>query len=150
LFAVSILLTAVFYKFSNTTQELDDLFSHIDRAIAVLQVMDECVVTRNAICIIKRALSRAKQAAHPEFDTARDSSDAARPQADVGMAVWDTTDMGQSDEATMVPSFVANEGTAVNSTVDGDLSWLNSFQFDDGHQALFWTEWARELDVLGT
>ena len=32
----------------------------------------------------------------------------------------------------------------------GDLDWLNAFPFDHSQQALFWTEWAHELDTLGT
>ena len=31
-----------------------------------------------------------------------------------------------------------------------DLDWLNAYPVDDGQQSLFWTEWAHELNTLGT
>ena len=109
--------------------------------------MDECVVARNATCIIKRALCRAKKVPHPGID-AQDSSN-AQQQAGMATAFWDATDVDRSGDTAIVPSAVAIEGNA-NNTVDDELNWLNPFPFDDGQQALFWTEWAHELDVLGT
>jgi hypothetical protein len=31
-----------------------------------------------------------------------------------------------------------------------DLDWLSGYPYDDSQQALFWTEWAQELNNLGT
>ncbi|KAJ5662028.1 uncharacterized protein N7477_009644 [Penicillium maclennaniae] len=61
LFAVSVLLTGIFRGFSQDKKALDTLFKKVDRAIAILDVLSECVVTRNATIIIKRTLARAKK-----------------------------------------------------------------------------------------
>ncbi len=140
-------MTAVFHKFSNTVEALEDLFDHIDRAIAVLQVMDECVVARNATSIIKRALCRAKKVPYPGSDN--QDSDNTHQLSGMATTIWDTADMDRSDDISNMSSSVAIGGTT-NNTVDDDLNWFNAFPLDDGQQALFWTEWAHELDVLGT
>jgi hypothetical protein len=59
--------------------------------------------------------------------------------------------MGRSNNTTIVPaSSTAFTEQNVTNVVDEEFDWLDAFPFDDGQQALFWTEWAHELDVLGT
>ena len=66
-------------------------------------------------------------------------------------AVWDATVVdGSGGDTAIVSSAVAIEGNTNNTVDDDELNWLNAFPFDDGQQALFWTEWAHGLDVLGT
>ncbi len=60
LFAVSTLLAAVFHRLPRTQQGLESHFAHIDRAVEGLQAMDECLVVRNAIVIVKRTLARSR------------------------------------------------------------------------------------------
>jgi len=111
--------------------------------------MDECVVARNATSIIKRALCRAKKVTHSGFDAPNSSN--AQQEAGMATSIWDTTNMDQSGgNSCIVPPALSSVETAANNTADDDLNWLNTFPFYDGQQALFWTEWAHELDVLGT
>jgi hypothetical protein len=147
LFAVSILLTAVFHKFPNTIEALDHLFRHIDRAIAVLQAMDECIVARNATSIIKRALGRAKKVPRPGFDVQAQN---LHQRGGMVTAIWDAANMGGSGSSATLPSSAAAIEENASNILDDELNWLDAFPFDDGQQALFWTEWAHELNVLGT
>lgn len=148
LFAVSILLTAVFHKFARTSQALDDIFGHIDRAIAVLQVMDECTVAKNAMSIIKRTLSRAKGVQQPALN-----SDPSSNAQESGMerSVSENIDLCEEVGFTNTISEVEAEGTAYDDAVKDGLTWLdtNPNPFDDCQQSLFWTTWAQEVDVLG-
>lgn len=132
--AVSVLLTAVFRQLARTRQALDDIFGHIERAIAVLQVMDECIVARNAICIIQRALARARDVQQPMLD---DETLLNPTEQDAGGTP--TIRRPQAEEM-------------MHGTVDDCVAWLdaNPNSMEDYQQALFWKTWAEELDRLGT
>lgn len=142
---------------------LEDVFSHVERAISILEAMDESVVARNATLIVKRALCRAKRVPHPAFTRTQESYTNSQefPAQEANItrpATWTTiTDGGgyggESAVAPIAPTASANsvEGDVYDTIpLDEDLNWLNAFPFDDGQQALFWTEWAHELDILGT
>ena len=148
LFAVSILLTAVFRNFAVTDHALDDIFGHIDSAIAVLQAMDECTVAKNAICIIKRTTCRAKRAQQPALNVDTTSN----PQ-EPGMerSTWNGVSPNQGGGFPGIFSEVETEGT-MYGTVEEGLDWLDtdSDPLDDGQLASFWTAWAQGIDVLGT
>lgn len=149
LFAVSILLAVVFRQLARTKQALENLFAHIDRAIVVLQVMDDCLVARNATAIIKRTLVRAKKVPQPALVAQQSSSSqdshlngALRPPVNVEHQT-------ESDNVDTLLQSHAMDGDDLGETV-GDLDWLGTYPFDDSQQALFWTEWAHEIDTLGT
>lgn len=144
LFAVSILLAAVFHQLARTQERLENLFVHVDRAILVLQAMDECVVAKNAAAIVKRTLARARKAPQQVFTTLDVSPEGAPPPP--------SGDMGQPTDFSGVDNTAMHTETpndGLDDTVDG-FDWLNPCAFDDSQQALFWTEWAHELDTLGT
>lgn len=155
---MSILLTAIFHKFAKTKQEFQYLFQKIDRAVAVLEVMEECVVTRNATVIIKRTLARAKKvpqivmfetystASNQNTTTTTAESSVLNPNP----STWIHLPHGDS----MAGFFPENGGSAGSienlPADDSEIDWLNPpFTFDDGQQALFWIEWAHHLDGLG-
>lgn len=124
------------------------MFSHIDRAISVLQAMEECMVARNAICIIKRALTRAKGVDQlvlvPESTSISGNSQSyLRPSAS------NSTSMTNPANFNTMLSEVGAE-TSVE-TFDDCFTWLdnNPNPFDDYQQALFWTTWGQEVDLLG-
>ncbi|KAK5302100.1 hypothetical protein LTR80_002966 [Exophiala xenobiotica] len=146
LFAVSILLTAIFHQLARTQQALEELFAHIDRAIVVLQAMDECLVARNATAIIKRTLARARKVPQPALDGRQPSSSHV---ADLSGALHPATDLEQQTEFDTTLLQPHGMDDDLGETVD-DLDWLNAYPFDDGQQSLFWTEWAHELNTLGT
>ena len=148
MFAVSILLAAVFHQLARTQQALENLFAHIDRAIVVLQAMDECLVARNATAIIKRTLARAKKVPQPTLDAQQSS---LSQDADLNGALRSPIDLEQQTESDNVDTLLqphAMDG-GLGETVS-DLDWLSAYPFDDSQQALFWTQWAHELDTLGT
>jgi len=149
LFAVSILLAVVFRQLARTQQALESLFVHIDRAIMVLQAMDDCLVARNATAIIKRTLARAKKAPPPALVVQQSSlyqdtvlNGSLRPpvngERQVEVETVDTLLQSQT-----------LDGDDLGETA-GDLDWLSNYPFDDSQQALFWTEWAHGIDILGT
>ena len=143
------LLALVFRQLARTRRALEQLFTHIDRAIVVLQAMDECLVARNATAIIKRALARAKKVPQPALSLQQSSS---VPAADGIGALHSPaivpyrTEAGIDDSAA---NSYALDGEILGEAI-GDLDWLGTYPFDDGQQALFWTEWAHEIDTLGT
>lgn len=139
----------VFRQLARTQQALENLFAHIDRAIVVLQAMDDCLVARNATAIIKRTLARAKKVQQTALVAQQSSSSqmadlngALRPPINVEHQ----TEPGNAD--TLLQSH-AMDGDDLGEAV-GDLDWLNTYPFDDSQQALFWTEWAHEINILGT
>lgn len=148
LFSVSILLTAIFRNFAGTNAAADSIFGHVDRAIAILQAMDECVVARNSIKIIKRTLSRAK-AVHATPSHVDRSSTTQEPGETE--SAWDSTSVQQgvsSDD-----TFAAiDTGTGEYRALDDDIDWFSTDPnpFEDYQQALFWTTWAQEVNSLGT
>ncbi|KIW13897.1 hypothetical protein PV08_06678 [Exophiala spinifera] len=150
LFAVSILLAAVFQQLATSQHALDNLFVHIDRAILILQAMDECLVARTATAIIKRSLARAKKAPQPALNAVRGSSTRGADPSNGELPP--PSSFGQTQGTGSVESLLQPYPTAgafEEDTMD-DIDWLDSFQFDDSQQTLFWTRWAQELDVLGT
>ncbi|EXJ67589.1 uncharacterized protein A1O5_09602, partial [Cladophialophora psammophila CBS 110553] len=149
LYAVSVLLALVFRQLARTREALENLFAHIDRAIMVLQAMDDCLVARSATAIIKRTLARAKKVPQPALvayqslafqDTGLDDA--------LGPPVYLESEK-ESDNIDTLPQSQEIESDGLGETV-GDLDWLNTYPFDDSQQALFWTEWAHEIDALGT
>lgn len=149
LFAVTILLTIVFHQLARTRQGLEDIFNHIDRAILVLQAMDECLVARNAACIIKRTLARARRVPQPNLNAlpllpshATDLNEGfVRPDDDLEQQTGSGNQVGL-----LQPPHVDDQLGEIGE----DLEWLNVDHFNDGQQALFWTEWVHELGTLGT
>ena len=124
-----------------TGSALIELHQNIDRAIAVLQAMDECIVARNAISIIKRTLSRAKIVTQPAVNV--EHSSYAHGSA-IAQLPWSGTgpDLG-SGISTILPEI------ETNGTETDNLSWLDPNPFDNFPQSLFWTTWAQEVSALG-
>ncbi|KIX02764.1 uncharacterized protein Z518_08706 [Rhinocladiella mackenziei CBS 650.93] len=142
LFAVSVLLAVVFRQLARTQQALESLFAHIDRAILILQAMDDCSVARNATAIIKRTLARAKKVPQPALGAQQSSS---FQDADLHGTLRPPVDANPRPQPEDVDTLFQPQ------VMDGDdLDWLDVYPFDDSQQALFWTEWAHELDTLGT
>lgn len=149
LLAVSILLAVIFRQLARTQTALEGLFAHIDRAIVVLQAMDDCVVAKNAAAIIKRALARAKKVPQPaliaqQFPSSQnaDFNGTLQPSESTERQM-ETANIDMPSQSYGVEG--VNQGNTIN-----DLAWLDNYQFDDSQQALFWTEWAHEIDSLGT
>lgn len=128
------LLALVFRQLARTQAALENIFKHIDLAILVLQAMDDCLVARNAAAIIRRTLARAKKVHQPALRTQQTLS---------------TTEAFQIDETREV----RNEDQQYNEVSDfetsPELDWFSSFPLDP-QQAMFWTEWSHEVDLLGT
>lgn len=149
LFAVSVLLAVVFRQLARTQQALENLFAHIDRAIMVLQAMDECLVARKAMAIIKRTLARARNVPQPaliarQFLPSQD--------ADLNGALHPPVNVEHQMQSGKFDTPLQSQ-TIDDDHLDGimgDLDWLSTYPFDDSQQALFWTEWAHEIDTLGT
>lgn len=136
LFAVSVLLTGIFHGITRDQKSLDTLFKQIDRAIEILDVLDECVVTRNATIIIKRTLARAKKASKgapyaPQMSPATNGQN--QPQYLAG-----------DDMSSEYPANLSQMG-------DAEIDWGNlELPMEDSQQALFWVEWGHLLNDLGT
>lgn len=114
---------------------MDGLLQQINRAIDVLEAMDECTVTRNATLIVKRTLARAEKVSQ-RIGRHQPSTTTGSNHASVSINI---------DEAGHGPNLVT-EGEAA----DIEFDWMNAqFPVDDGQQALFWTEWAHHLEDLG-
>lgn len=141
----------VFRQLAWTQAALDSLFAHIDRAIMVLQAMDDCLVARNATAIIKRTLARAKKTPQPALAAlAQQSASSQHGDGDgeLGPLVGVERQTQSDSDDTLFQSH-AMDSDGLGESVD-DLEWLSAYPFDDGQQALFWTEWAHEIDTLGT
>ena len=110
--------------------------------------MDECLVARNATAIIKRTLTRARKVPQPALDGRQPSSSRVE---DLSGALHPAIDLEQQTELNNLDTLLQPQGmdADLGETVD-DLDWLNAYPFDDGQQSLFWTEWAHELNTLGT
>ncbi|KAK5952202.1 hypothetical protein OHC33_006675 [Knufia fluminis] len=147
LYAVSVLLTLVFRQLARTQQALENLFAHIDRAIMVLQAMDDCLVARNAVALIKRTLARARKVPQPALIAQQIS---ATDDTDINGIQRLPVDLEHetvpNNVDTLSQPYAINNNDAGEAV--GDLDWLSTF--DDSQQALFWTEWAHEIDTLGT
>jgi hypothetical protein len=106
--------------------------------------MEECVATRNATLIIKRTLARAKrvpQGIGLKQPVANDQGVERGP-------TW--IDFDPSNAANLFASDGLGENAEGIAADNPELDWLNtSFPVDDGHQALFWAEWAHRLEGLG-
>lgn len=144
MFAATIILTAIFHSFAETREALTLLFAQIDRAIAVLEAMEDCVVTRNATLIIKKTLARAKKtsqrvAPQPE-STPISGTGNFRQRPSWIESSSSTNNMFPTDNF-LVPE--DNEATYTGDWMD--MAFLN----DDSQQAMFWIEWAHHLDELG-
>ncbi|KAH8705745.1 fungal-specific transcription factor domain-containing protein [Talaromyces proteolyticus] len=146
LFAVSILLAVVFRQLTRTRQELESIYAHIDRAIAVLHAMDDCVVARNAASIIKRTLARAKQMSQPALAPSSSQDGDLNGVLHPPVNLENQTESDNRD--TLLQSQEMN-GDELGEAV-GDLDWISTYPFNDSQQASFWTEWAHEINTLGT
>jgi hypothetical protein len=145
LFAVSILLAVIFRQLARTQQELEGIFAHIDRAIAVLQAMDDCVVARNATSIIKRTLARAKKVRQPALVSSASQDGNLNGVLHPAVNLENQTESENAD--TLHPH--AMDGDELGEAM-GDLDWISTYPFNDSQQASFWTEWAHEINTLGT
>lgn len=105
------------------------LFKSADRAVEVLDAMDDCVVMKNATMIIKRTLARAK-----EYSNSGEGAGAGN------VTVSRTPDL----TAKQTTNIFSEGGEGFNDSV---------LQFDmegiDEGQALFWTEWGNSFGLLG-
>lgn len=148
LFAISILLAVVFRQLAKTQQGLENIFAHIDRAIVVLQAMDECLVARNATAIIKRTLARAKRVTQSALFAQQPSSSQSGNSHGAPRAHINLDNQTESDNVeTLSQAHTMDRDEFDESSANFD--WLNSYPFNDNQQALFWTEWAHEIDTLG-
>ncbi|KAJ5812862.1 hypothetical protein N7447_009885 [Penicillium robsamsonii] len=135
LFAVSVLLTGIFRGFAQDKKALDTLFQKVDRAIAILDVLSECVVTRNATIIIKRTLARAKKGSKGEPDVQQRSS---------------TTQAQNDRQGSTSDGFPSDCAADFSEIDDTNIDWANlELPMDDCQQALFWVEWGHLLNDLG-
>ena len=142
----------VFRQLARTQPALENLFAHIDRAIVVLQAMDDCLVARNATAIIRRTLARARKVPQPAL-LAQLSSSSSSQIAHLNGALRPPVNVEHQTESdnnfdTLLPSHAMDDDD-LGETV-ADIDWLSTYPFDDSQQALFWTEWAHEIDTLGT
>ncbi|OQD84496.1 hypothetical protein PENSOL_c118G06980 [Penicillium solitum] len=135
LFAVSVLLTGIFRGFSQDKKTLDTLFKKVDRAIAILDVLSECVVARNTTIIIKRTLARAKKVSKGEPHGQQRSS----------------IIQAQNDQqGSTSDGFISDHASDLLQLDDADIDWANlELPMDDSQQALFWVEWGHLLNDLG-
>ena len=134
---------------ASTQKALENLFVHIDRAIVVLQAMDDCLVARISTTIIKRTLARAKKVLQPALLAQQSSSS---QDQNLNSALHHPINVEHGAESDNVDTLLQSreiDGDDLGETV-GDLDWLSTYPFDDSQQALFWTEWAHEIDTLGT
>lgn len=119
--------------FRAASEAQDSLFQAVNRAIAVLDAMDECVVTKNAGTIIKRTLARAKEYCSLTHET-------SHPGAELQ---HNSSKFGTVQKHDQFPAALAS----------GEHVGESLFRFDSGadddEQALFWKEWANSLDMLG-
>jgi len=150
LFAVSILLALVFRRLARTQQALVQLFAHIDRAMATLQAMDDCLVARNATAIIKRTLARAKRVPQPALIT---QESPALPETDIGGTLHPPSHVDPHlkdyNVETMVQAPMV-DGDELDDDGVGDIDWFSTYASFDENQSLFWPSWAHEIDTLGT
>ncbi|GAM88143.1 hypothetical protein ANO11243_061740 [Dothideomycetidae sp. 11243] len=138
LFAVSTLLAAIFRQMSTTRAGYESTLAHIQKAVEILLAIDDCIVTKNAIVIIKRTLQRAQSVSQPALTPrpvpasrpANTSSEVADPNM---LQDFSFMEMGIND----------GNGTGLD-----DLEWMNDYSIDATQQAAFWTEWAQKLDTL--
>lgn len=135
MFAVSVLLTGIFRGFSQDKKTLDTLFKKVDRAIAILDVLSECVVARNTTIIIKRTLARAKKVSKGEPHGQQRSS----------------IIQAQNDQqGSTSDGFISDHASDLLQLDDADIDWANlELPMDDSQQALFWVEWGHLLNDLG-
>lgn len=95
--------------------------------------MDECSVARNAASIVRRTLARAKKVHQPALSTQQ---------------ILPTTEAIQTETLE-----VCNEDQQHHEVGDfetsPELDWFSSFPLDP-QQAMFWTEWSYEVNLLGT
>lgn len=109
--------------------------------------MDDCVVARNATALITRTLARAKKVHQPALSVQRSSSS---QNADLNVALRSPITVEHQTGSDSVDTLLqsrAMDGDDLAEIVD-DLDWLNTYPFDDSQQALFWTEWAHEINTL--
>lgn len=148
LFAVSILLAVVFRQMARTQKGLEQLFAHIDRAITILQAMDECIVARNAVTIVKRALDRARKLPQQAIVSQQTSSASiinANGESHQSVLM---NSQANSDNIATLSQYQATDDGGQAEAFD-ELDWLSTLPFDDSQQSLFWTQWAHEIDILG-
>ncbi len=111
--------------------------------------MDDCLVARNAIAIIKRALARAKKVHQPVLFAQQSSSSRDAELRDVLAPANNIEHQRESDNTNPgLQSYAMDDGN-LGEPVD-EFDWLSTYPFDDSQQALFWTEWAHEIETLGT
>jgi hypothetical protein len=147
LFAVSILLAVMFRQLVRTQRGLESLVTHIERAILVLKAMDDCQVAKNAATIIKRTLARARKVRQPALTAPRGSelgdADNIEPSH---LPIYAQSQLQDDDDD--IDNLLPVAENSFNETAE-DLDWLNTYSLDESQQALFWTEWAHNLDTLG-
>ncbi|KAI1610763.1 fungal-specific transcription factor domain-containing protein [Exophiala viscosa] len=149
LYAVSVLLAVIFRQLARTQPALEILFAHIDRAILVLEAMDECVVAINAAGLIKRTLVRAKKVPQPALIAQRSSSSQDAGLSETLDAALSVRHQPESENVDTILQSHPIDGLDLGETTD-DIDWLNAFPFDDSQQALFWTEWAHEINTMAS
>lgn len=139
----------MFRQIARTLEGVEKLFAHIDKALAVLEAMDECIVARNAIKIVQRAVDRAKKSPQLTIFSQQSSSTTSNDFNGVSQssALMNRQTNGENNATPL--QFQATDYSGHGGAFD-DLDWLSTFPFNDNQQALFWTQWAHEIDTLGT
>lgn len=112
------------------------LFQYVNQAIGVMETMDECVVTKNAVAIIKRTLDRAtKLENHSTHYSARVNYTRGSEIDWLGSAI-----SGESNLfAGMQPFPLVPTGTDCNQTLGEPFAWLDAGSLDQG-EGLIWAE----------
>lgn len=123
------------YIFKVSPEAQTPLFHTIEQAIELLEEMDECVVTKNAIVIIKRNLVRAKKYSDSLKEGSQQSTEAP--------IIPNIPDINFSQMADVFP-----EGMEVGETSGDQFLDIDGQQFDNGQ--LFGTQWGNSLSFLGT
>lgn len=113
------------------------LFHSIEQAIELLEEMDECIVTKNAVTIIKRNLARAK-----EYWTLIKDTSQQNAEASTSLHMVDLNFAPQT--VNMFPA-----STGVGGSAGERLLPFDGQPFDDG-QLLFGTQWGNSLNLLAT
>ncbi|KIX05122.1 uncharacterized protein Z518_05994 [Rhinocladiella mackenziei CBS 650.93] len=157
LYAVTILLIGVFHPLS--LADSDTIFGCVNRAITVLDAVEETVVTRKAIAIIKQTLERAKAHRRRSLQDMR-SDDDRNDEHSAGTSTRYPATMDGESNAT-VPGFASGHRTATAVPIPGILPFGQQMSAErlgtsdlfatfvpEGSEfeaSSFWTEWAQTL-----
>jgi len=127
-------------------------------AVEILEVMDECLVAKNAGTIIKRTLARARDLVSSSHSVARDTSSVTRGGNEEEENHGNRSSMVNDAAATSFPDLdpmrffnpFTDSVDGLETTGEGFLRLEGDSLANDAGQASFWTEWENSLDLLGS